>query len=188
MKIFGISGTNGSGKDLLGQILAEHYGYMFVSVADLLRDEAKKRGLQPSRENLRTISAEWRRQKGLGVLVDEALGKFKSSDKQYSGLVLGSLRNGGEATRLHELGGELIWVDADPKLRYERVIARARDAESKMTYEQFLLNEQAEMKSSGDDATLDVAKLKDMADIKIENNFSSFEPLKQEIEKTFKLA
>ena len=45
MKIIGIAGTNGSGKDSLGEILAKNYGYMFVSGADFLRDEAKKRGL-----------------------------------------------------------------------------------------------------------------------------------------------
>ena len=68
MKIIGLSGTNGSGKDTVGHMLTERHGYLFVSLTDMLRKEAKKRGEEPSREVLRTISAEWRRESGLGVL------------------------------------------------------------------------------------------------------------------------
>ena len=52
-------------------MLAHHHNYMFISVTDLLRNEARRRGLPVVRENLRTISAEWRRELGLGVLVDK---------------------------------------------------------------------------------------------------------------------
>lgn len=186
-KIIGVSGTNGSGKDVLGQILAEHYNYLFISVADLLRAEAKKRGLEPLRENLRTISAEWRRDKGLGVLVDMAVAEFKADGNQHSGLVLGSIRNRGEAGRLHELGGQLVWVDAEQKLRYERVAGRERDAESRMTYEQFIANESAEMNQSGDETTLGLAEVKAAADVFIENN-GSLKDFRQAIEKALNLA
>jgi cytidylate kinase len=44
MKIIGISGTNGSGKDSLGQMLQQNHGWLFVPATDILRDELKKRG------------------------------------------------------------------------------------------------------------------------------------------------
>jgi len=170
MKIIGIAGTNGSGKDSLGEILAKNYGYMFVSGADFLRDEAKKRGLSIEREVLRTISAEWRRKYGLGVLVDKAFEIYKQSAKKYKGLVISPMRNPGEAQHLKELGGVLIWVDADLKVRYGRITKRQRSTEDQKTFEQFLAEEQAEMEHSGDETTLSLSGVKLKADIFLENN------------------
>lgn len=170
LKIIGIAGTNGSGKDSLGEIIAKDYGYMFVSGADFLREEAKKRGLPIEREILRTISAEWRRKYGLGVLVDKAVEIFKQSNKEYKGLVVSPMRNPGEAQHIKDLGGVLVWVDAQPKIRYERMAGRGRDQESRKTFEEFLAAEQAEMEFSGDEATLSLTGVKAKADIFLQNN------------------
>ena len=183
MKIIGIGGTNGSGKDSLGEILAEDYGYLDVSVSDFLREEAKKRGLPIERDILRMISAEWRRDYGLGVLVDKAIELFKKSDGKYSGLVAVPMRNPGEAQHLKDLGGTLVWVDADPKLRYQRIYARQRSAEDQKTFEQFLAEGQAEMQHSGDEATLNMAGVKALADIFISNDSNDIEKFKQTIQK-----
>jgi cytidylate kinase len=67
MRLIGISGTNGSGKDTLGEILAKDFGWFFVSISDLLRHEAKNRGLEVERRNLRKISAEWRKKYGVAA-------------------------------------------------------------------------------------------------------------------------
>lgn len=184
MKIIGLAGTNGAGKDSLGQILADDYGFLFVTVSDFLRAEAKKRGQEPSREVLRTISAQWRRQKGLGVLVDMAMEKLKKAGKPYKGIVISPMRNTGEAARLKKLGGTLIWVDADPRIRYERIVGRGRDAESKISFDDFIKNEQQEMKASGDDATLNMADIEPMADLTIMNNSPDLAGLKREIKKS----
>src|SRR4051794_38619530 len=97
--IIGLSGTNGAGKDAAGHTLALKHNYLFVSVTDLLREEAKRREISVDRENLRMISAEWRRQYGLGVLVDRAYDQFKQLEEEYSGLAISSLRNPAEADR-----------------------------------------------------------------------------------------
>ncbi len=173
MILYGLSGTNGSGKDSLGAYLAREYNFLFVSVTDLLREEAKRRGLPVERENLREISAEWRRQSGLGVLVEKAVELYKSEggDVAYSGLIMASLRNPGEADSIHELGGKMIWVDADPQVRYARITGanRGRGEEDNKTYEQFLAEQDAEMQHSGDAATLSMADVKDRCDIFINN-------------------
>jgi dephospho-CoA kinase len=170
IKLVGISGTNGAGKDTVGQILSEQYGWLFVSVTDLLREELKKRGLPIERANMRMVSAEWRRQYGLGVLIDKAFEIYKSHQKDYQGLAVSSLRNPGEADEVHHLGGQVIWVDADPKVRYERVFSRQRSAEDKKTYDQFLKEEQDEMEHSGDHHTLSGAGVKAKADIFLDNS------------------
>ena len=187
MKIIGIAGTNGSGKDSLGEILVEHHGYMFISGADFLREEAKKRSLPIEREVLRTISAEWRRKYGLGVLVDKAVEIFKQSDKKYKGLVVSPMRNPGEAQHIKNLSGVLIWVDADPKVRYERITKRQRSTEDQKTFDEFLAEERAEMEHSGDEATLSLSGVKTKADIFIENN-GSLEEFQAAAEKALGLA
>ena len=189
MKIVGISGTNGSGKDTVGQMLAERHGWLFVSVTrDMLRKEAKRRGLPIERENLRTISAEWRRESGLGVLVDKTIKEFESEGglKKYKGLAIASLRNPGEPNRIHELGGSVVWVDAKPKIRFERVMKRKRGTEDAKTFEEFLAEQEAEMGHSDDEAALNLAGVKAKADIFLENNGNDIEAFKDTAEKALK--
>lgn len=181
MKIIGVSGTNGSGKDTVGNILEQEYGFLFVSVTDILRDELIRRGQTPEREYLRELSAEWRRKDGLGILVDKAIQIYESQDKNYKGLVISSLRNAGEADRVHELGGKVVWVDADPKIRYKRISGRKRGAEDDKTYEEFLKEEQDEMQTTGDETHIAVAKVKELADISIENNTENINNFKADI-------
>ena len=183
IKIIGISGTNGSGKDSLGEMLAKRHGWLFVSVADLLREEARHRGVPIERENLRAIGAEWRRESGLGVLVDKAVEQFNQSKDKYKGLAVVPMRNPGEAQRVKDLGGTLVWIDADPKIRYSRITARLRSAEDNKTFEQFMKEEEIEMKGTGDEAAPKMIKVKEMCDLFLENNDDDIEKFKDHAEK-----
>lgn len=180
MKIIGLSGTNGSGKDTVGQILQDEYGYLFVSVTDILRDELNKQNKPTERENMRELGDKWRREIGLSVLVDKAVEIFNAKKEAYEGLVVSSIRNVGEVEHIHELGGTVIWVDADPKIRYQRLVARRRSDDEK-TFEQFLSEEQDEMHAYGDEAGLAMGEVKKLCDVFVENNFSSIEPFKEKI-------
>ena len=193
LKLIGIGGTNGSGKDTLGHILASYYGYLFITVTDLLRDECHKRGLSVERVNLRKISAEWRADHGLGVLVDKAIEAYKEVAGQYRGLAAASLRNPGEADRIHELGGLVIWLDADPKIRYERITSGAgrfrsnRTSEDNKTFEQFMQEEKDEMYSSGQEKNaLNMLAVKEKADVFITNDKDQAY-LREQIEKALGL-
>jgi cytidylate kinase len=186
MTLFGIAGTNGSGKDTVGQMLAERHNFLFISLTDMLRDEARKRNLPIERETLRQISAEWRRQSGLGVLIDKSMEIFDLQPQKHKGLVVASLRNPGEADRIHELKGQIIWVDADTQVRYQRIYSRQRTSEDNKTFEQFLAEEQEEMNHSGDSATLNVAGVKAKADIFLTNDGNSVEAFKDQAESQLK--
>jgi len=187
-RIIGLAGTNGSGKDTVGQILADKHNYLFVSVTELLRAEAERRGLPVERENLRMISAEWRRESGLGVLIDKAVAEFEPVKAKYSGLVMASLRNPGEADRVHELGGTMVWVDADPRIRYDRIqanaAARGRAKEDAKTFEQFQAEEAAEMNkpADGDAASLNMSGVKSRCDAFINNDSSDMASLALKIQ------
>lgn len=180
-RIIGLSGTNGAGKDVVGHTLALNHNYLFVSVSDLLREEARKRGVAADRENLRTISAEWRRGQGYGVLVDKAYELYQELDDKYDGLVMASLRNQHEADRVHELGGMMVWVDAEPEVRYERIQRnlekRGRIEEDGRTFEQFMAEESAEMTppAGSDEAVLNMGAVKERCDLILDNGGEELE-------------
>src|SRR5690242_4568952 len=122
-QIIGVSGTNGSGKDTLMHVLSDKYGYLFISATDLLTAELQHKGLPTDREHKAALSAEWRRKFGVGVIVHKAYEAWRTHEKAYKGLVIGSLRHPGEADAVHELDGVVVWLDANPRLRYERIQA-----------------------------------------------------------------
>lgn len=189
LKLIGVAGTNGSGKDAASYILAEHYGFLFITVTELLREECRQRGLPVERENLRMVSAEWRRQHGMGVLIDKAVEAFHRlpDADRYKGLVIASLRNPGENDRVHELGGQVLWLDADPKVRYERIqknaATRGRTEEDSKTFEQFLAEEEAEMHppAGADAAVLNMAAVKEKCDVFVENNSSDMRAFETQV-------
>lgn len=183
MKIIGLSGTNGSGKDTIGLLLAEKYGYLFADATAMLGAELDKRGLSHERVNKAALSAEWRREYGMGVIVDKAVEAFNAGN--FKGVIVGSLRHPGEADRVHELGGKVVWVDADQHVRYTRITSNNRGrVEDRKTFEQFVEEEAVEMTPSGDAATLNVAAVKERADIVIHNDGNDIEQFKVEAEKT----
>ncbi len=176
-KIIGLAGTNGAGKDSVGALLAEHYGYWFFSFTELFRAECRRRGIEVTRKHTRMISIEWRRESGPATLIDRSLEAYHQAggDAKYKGCVFSSLRNPFEADRIHELGGTVVWIDADPHVRYDRIQAnaanRGRAGEDNKTYEQFLQEEQDEMHppAGADQAVLNGAAVKERADVFIAN-------------------
>lgn len=184
MKLIGIGGTNGSGKDTLGKIIADNYNYVFISLTESLRDEAKRRGWAPDRKATRTISQEWREEHGLAVLIEMMIKKHEASQDKDKGLATSSLRNGGEPDFIHEKGGLVIWIDAPVEVRYERITSNkraGRGVDDQKTLEQFIAEEKLEMfgKETDEDTALRTIDVKNKADIILENTASSLEEFEE---------
>lgn len=187
MTIYGIAGTNGAGKDSVAEMLAARHGFLFASATDMFVTELTKRGLPLDREHKANLSAEWRRESGTGVIVDKAVEMFNNSDHTFTGLIVGSLRHPGEADKIHELGGKVIWVDADPKVRYARITknaaSRGRAAEDNKSFQEFLAEEKREMTPEGDYATLNIQAVKKLCDIFLTNNGNDIAVFQAQAEK-----
>lgn len=187
VKIFGLSGTNGAGKDILAEMLGERHKFFFGSASAMLAEELQKRGLPIDRLHKSSLSAEWRREHGMAAIVDKAYEYYKAHEDEFDGMIVGSLRHPGEADRIHELGGKMIWVDADPKVRYQRITknahARGRAGEDDKTYEEFLAEQEREMHPVGDEATLNMSGVKEKSDIFLDNNGDYIDDFKNYSEK-----
>lgn len=191
IQIIGVSGANGSGKDTLMELLSTKYEYLFMSATDLLTAELKKRGEPTDRVHKAALSAEWRREFGMDVIVQKAYEAWEQQASTYKGLVVGSLRHPGEADAVHELGGTMVWIDADARIRYERIQAnadaRGRAAEDAISFEQFLADEEREKHPSGDAATLSTEAVKQRCDIFLDNGGENIEQFQATVEQALQL-
>jgi dephospho-CoA kinase len=191
LDIIGVSGTNGSGKDTVMKLLNGKYGYLFVSATDLLSAELVRRGEPTDREHKAALSAEWRRDHGMGVIVKKAYEFWQGQKDRYNGVVVGSLRHPGEVDAVHDYGGQVVWVDADPRIRYDRIqanaTARGRAAEDAISFEQFQAEEAREMHPTGDAATLDMSSVKAKADVFLDNNGDNIPAFETAVERALHL-
>jgi dephospho-CoA kinase len=189
-EIVGIAGTNASGKDTLGHVRARLANAKMVSLSDILRRELDQRGLSHERENLRQVGDEWRTAEGPQVLAVRTIDLYNSEKDEagYKGLTVTSIRNAEEARAIQQAGGKIIWVDADRRLRYERIRSRNLDRpEDQKTYEQFVAEEEAELNPTEGNTLLNMGAVRDIADITIINEFPSLEEYEAYLEKEFEL-
>lgn len=176
-EIIGLGGTNGAGKDELGDLRLKHQGARKVSLSDILRLEADKRGLSHERANLGAISGEWGAKLGAGALSTMTIAEFQATRLETeSGLSIVSVRRPEEAKVIQSFGGMILWIDADPALRYERILGRegARPTDQK-TFEEFQAEEDREMHPADSDNpfALNMAGVRELADLHILNEFDS---------------
>jgi len=124
--IIGVTGTKAAGKNEFVKILEEEHGFISFSLADIVREEAKRRGLPSSTPNLQNIGDELRRTHGNAVLAERVVRRI-SKLPEGSRIVINSIRNPAEVRFLQEEFGEeffLIGIDADLNIRRERYLQR----------------------------------------------------------------
>ncbi len=163
--IIGITGTDGAGKGTVVEYLVSEHGFTHYSSRDLIVAEIERRGLPSDRNHMRLVANDLRAEYGNAVIVEKALAKATAEAKEL--VVIESIRALDEALYLKEHGGILLAIDADPRVRYERVQAR-RSATDQVTYEQFITHEELE-KNDPDPHGMQKAKVMEIADYTINN-------------------
>ena len=171
--IIGLTGTMGAGKGEVAKLLKEK-GYEYYVFSDAIKEEAKKRGLEATRENLQNIGNILREEYEPGVLAKRLIAKFKS-DK----VVVDGVRSSDEIKVLRQHGKfVLIGIGAPQLLRFERLKKRERKGDP-TTFEEFKKLDDRENKSIG--TGQEINRCLKMADFRITND-GSFDDLKNKVE------
>ena len=167
--IIGLTGTMASGKDVIAEILKKK-GFIILSLSDEVREEAKARGIEPTRENWQTIGNEMRKEFGNGILAQKVLRKVSDPQKHY---VINGIRNTSE---VHELKNwpsfYLIAVDAPQQMRFQRMIQRNRPSDPKNFYD-FMKVDGIDQGLNQDDSGQQVKACIQLAEYHIFNEFST---------------
>lgn len=162
-ELIGVSGTFGSGKDILAELLERDYGFYHVSTSDLVREEAMKRYGQIERPILHQTADECRREYGAGYFVELGIDKPRP-------LIISGIRSLGEMKAIKRAGGLMVFIDAPLEVRYERMVVRGRDNESKISLDEFREREEDEMYSGPSDADFNIRAIGELADIVLDNS------------------
>jgi dephospho-CoA kinase len=166
--IIGLTGTKASGKGKFADILKEK-GFVYISLSDIVREEATRRGiLDYTIVQLQDIGNELREKHGAGVLAKMAISKF-SEGENY---VIDGIRNPGEIGEFGRYGDfKLIAVDAQPEIRFRRILARRRHSDPK-NWEEFLAMERRDLGLDELSEGQQVLKCMELANIKVYNHGS----------------
>lgn len=182
----GLAGTLNAGKDSFANVLADEHGFLHMSTGDMVRLMKKREFGADSPDALLLRNDPYinnlRAERGPGFLIDEINANWLEEKEKYpGGFVASGMRAIGEAEAIRALNGIIIFVDADPKIRYERAMARQRDANEKgKTFEEFMATERSEIDvDPNDKSRQNLGAMKDMADIVIENDHESIEEFQE---------
>lgn len=129
--IIGLTGKYAAGKGTVAEHLKQK-GFYYFSLSDILREEAKAKGLEMTRENLINLGNDLRKKHGNSVLADRILQKLEK-DKNY---VVDSFRNPDEVKAFKRMPNFHLWlIDAPLETRFKRNAARNRPEDPKSLVE-----------------------------------------------------
>ena len=166
MIIIGLTGRNAAGKTTAGEVLGTR-GFSYLSLSDVIREEAKARGLSPVRENLTALGNELRERHGPGALAELTVSRMQS-DRNYA---VDSIRHPAEVMALKKAGAgsfSLFHIFAPLEARFARSMARGRPGDAQ-TLQDFIRQEEREFASSNV-AAQQLLETERLADRRIDND------------------
>jgi dephospho-CoA kinase len=168
MLIIGITGTLGAGKGTIVDYLVKEKGFVHFSVRGFITEEILRQGLPVNRDSMVTVANKLRADHSPSYIIDQLYEQALLTGKNC---IIESIRTPGEVESLREKGNFLLFaVDADPMLRYDRIVMRNSETD-RISYKTFISNEKREMQSN-DPAKQNIGKCIEQADLIFYNNSS----------------
>lgn len=170
----GSSGPNGAGKTTFYNLARSEYGALGLSLGDEIRRELLLHGMELSHKNMIELGNEMRRINGEEVLAKRVAERIKrlgnglyAIDAVYNPVEIDCLRE--ELEKFFS-----FYIDAPREKRFERLHARGREGDKKISFEAFQkLDEEQQQGSHATGQKLLECKKK--ADVVMENKLSEEE-------------
>jgi dephospho-CoA kinase len=163
--IIGLVGETGSGKDTFCDYIKKtvkkpvfcfRFSDPLSEVLKIFFDEIKK-------EDQQWLVGHLRERFGENILGEAIKKKIKNIEEGL--IILNGVRMPQEVKMIKEMDGKIVYITADPKLRWERVSKRREKKDDSVSYEKFLEIEKAK-------SEVLIPQIGEEADFKIENNGS----------------
>ena len=177
-----------AGKDTALAYFQNKHGFYSSSLSDRIREELVRQGKEITRDSLQRVAGEMREKFGPMVLAERTWADVLNHNSKKA--IVGSLRGTEEVEffRKQTPSFHLIFIDADEKIRFERMVARSKATGRKdpVTWEEF--NGMMQREQYGDGRNIP-ATIK-MADFTVENNgtLEEFEKKLDELLKQLKVS
>ncbi len=166
MLIIGITGTLGAGKGTIVNYLINEKGFAHFSVREFLLKEIERRGLPQNRDSMVVVANNLRATHSPSYITDKL---YEQAVKTGKNAVIESIRTPGEVDSLRKKSNFYLFaVDANPKIRYERIKKRKSETDH-IDYNTFIENETREM-TSDDPNKQNLKRCLEMADYLLYNN------------------
>jgi len=119
-----LTGMPGAGKSTIAEGLKSK-GYEIINLGNTVRNEAKKRNLEPSRENLGKLMLELREKNGPGAIAELVKSQIESSSSNV--LLIDGVRSNDEIQILKKFGNvKLLAIHASTETRFSFLQERGR--------------------------------------------------------------
>jgi len=123
--VIGLAGMPGAGKSVVVNV-AKTSGYGIVVMGDAVREEAQRRHLESSPENLGRIMLELRQKEGSNVMAKRCIAKIENTKENK--IIVDGIRslNEVEEFKKHFPKFTLVAIKASPAKRFKRLYRRQR--------------------------------------------------------------
>ncbi|MCR6691611.1 MAG: AAA family ATPase [archaeon YNP-LCB-003-016] len=129
-----LTGMPGSGKTTISEIVKE-MGIPVIVMGDVVREEARIRGIEPTPKNLGKLMIELREKMGANVIAKRCVDKIKELNSKI--VLVEGVRSLEEVEEFRKVGDvKIVAVHSSPKTRYERLSRRGRSDDPK-SWEEF---------------------------------------------------
>jgi dephospho-CoA kinase len=141
--VVGLAGMPGSGKSVVVNV-ARNFGYGVVVMGDEVREEAKRRGLDPTLENLGRLMLELRRVEGENAIAIRCIPKIL--EDAHRKIIVDGVRSLAEVKEFRKNFEKFVLValHSSPETRFRRLYNRQRSDDPK-NWEAFLERDMREL-------------------------------------------